>query len=303
MSFFDSTQNEIDPYEEQRIYEAEKLEKEDNFSSRFEKRFGEKVPWLIRKRSTRQGAYRFSFVCNLVSVFAGFYGASVILEIFPVPYLNYILAVGILIIMEIFKRKFSDEFWDQYFATKTFKLDAAFKNFALFSISIALSGFGMYFAVNDLSPEAKQLGLKDDPQAAALLERVDKLDKDLIDIRADQSNYDQAGTFYHIHAKKENNWIAERDRISKKLEEDYNIIIQDKNSEIKKEWKLRTAFRSYAGVISTLLSEFIFEICMCFCSYYDYRYYRAMVLARKAKARKEDLNGTRKKSPAPVVRY
>lgn len=298
MSFFDSTQNEIDPYEEEKIYQAEKLDKESNFTDRFERRFGKKVPWLIRKKGNRQGAYRFSFVCNVVSVLAGFYGASVIMEIFPIPYLNYLLAVFILVVMEIYKRKFSDEFWDQYFATKTFKMDAALKNFALFTISIGLSGFGMYFAVTDMSPEAKQLGLKDDPQAAALLERVEKLDEDLLAIRADKSNYDASGTFYHIHAKKENGWIAERDRISKKLESEYDIIIQGKNSEIREEWKLRTSFRSYAGVIATLLAELIFELCMAFCSKYDYRYYRAMLLARKAKG---ELNGKRKKSPAPAV--
>lgn len=300
MSFFDLKQLQgFDASLEQELFEAEKENAVDKLASRFQSRFGAKVPWLIRKQGARRSAYAFSFGCNFISALAGFYGGSVLMEIFPLPYLNYIGAALGLFLMERFKRQFSDELWDQYWATKTIKWDAAVKNFGLFGISIFLSVFGMYFAAKDLSPEAQIMGATGDPEAVAMQQRVGKLDKELKGLRADKSNYNEQGQFYHIHVPKENAMKNERANLTQALAEKHGIY-KIENESILSEWKIRTGFRAYFGVIITLLAEIAFEICMGFCSYYDFRLFRAMRLASQKKGMGR-VNGTPKKSPTLAV--
>lgn len=301
MGFFDLQQlDNLDPYLEQELAEAEALANKKDLAGELQRRFGNasgKQPWLVRNARSRRGAYFFSFCCNVISAAAGWYGALIVMEIIPIPYLNYLGAILGLFLMEKYKRKFSDSFWDTYWATKRFRWDLIAKNFSLLLVSLFLSVYGMYFAVHDFSPEAKQLGLGDNPEVAALQDRVRVIDSSLVAIRADQSNYNSQGQFYHIHAKKENTLSEERNEIASILKTEHGVVVV-KNKDLLKDWKLRTGFRSYFGIIITLLSEFIFEICMAFCSYFDYRMHRAFEATRR---RSKGTNGTPKKlytSPA-----
>lgn len=298
MSFFDLKQfNNLDPYLEQELADAEAMSNKKDLESELSNRFGAasgKQPWLIRNAKSRKSAYLFSFVCNIISVLAGWYGALIIMEIIPIPYLNYVGAILALLLMEKYKRKFSDEFWDAFFATKNLRWDLVVKNFSLLLVSIFLSVYGMYFAVHDYSPEAKQLGLGDNPEVAAMQDRVRDIDATLLALRADKSNYNSKGEFYHIHVPKETALNEERKEIASILKDEHGVIVV-KNTELLNDWKLRTGFRSYFGVIITLLSEIVFEICMAFCSKYDFRLYRALAASRK---RDKELNGKKVYSPA-----
>ncbi len=299
MSFFKLSQFEdLDPRLEQELADAEEQANKKDLADVLEKRYGAasgKQPWLTRNIGARRSAYLFSFFCNLLSIAAGWYGALIVMEIVPIPYLNYVCAALCLIGMEKYKRQFSDSFWDTYFSRKLIRWDLALKNFSLLAISLFLSVFGMYFAVNDFSPEAKQLGLSDSPEAAAMQDRVRVIDSTLLAIREDQSNYNSQGQFYHIHAKKENALTEERTSLTRVLEAEHGVIIVA-NENLMETWNLKVGFRSYFGVIITLLAELVFEICMAFCSYYDFRLYRALKVKRRG-----EVNGVRKKSPAPVV--
>lgn len=292
----------LDPHLEQQLHEAEQLANKSDLAGMLAERFGiasGKRPWLIRKAHARKNAYLFSFACNVVSAAAGWYGALIVMEVIPIPYLNYVAALVCLYLMEKYKRVFSDEFWDTYWSVKVIRWDLAVKNFSLLLISIGLSVGGMFFAVTDFSPEAKYLGLNDDPEAVAMKDRVQKLDADLLALREDRSNYNSKGEFYHIHVPKETLWTEERAALVKELKEVHGVQIVQ-NEDIRKDWKLRTGFRSYVGVIITLLSEVIFELCMCFCSRYDFRLHRALQAQKdREKTLARDLNG--KKFPAPAL--
>ena len=124
-------------------------------------------------------------------------------------------------------------------------------------------------------------------------DRVRVIDSTLIAMREDPSNFNSQGQFYHIHVPKENQLTEERKEIATILKQEHGIVVV-KNKGLLKDWKLKTGFRSYFGVIITLLSEFVFEICMAFCSYYDFRLYRALRASRK---RQEELNGKKAYSP------
>lgn len=299
MSFFSLNQfKNLDPYLEQELADAEVLANKKDLEGELRGRFNSatgKQPWLIRNAKSRKSAYLFSFTCNIVSVLAGWYGALIVMEIIPIPYLNYVGAIIGLYLMERYKRKFSDQFWDAFFATKNLRWDLVLKNFSLLLLSLFLSVYGMYFAVHDYSPEAKQLGLGDNPEVAAMQDRVRDIDATLLALRSDKSNYNSKGEFYHIHVPKETALTEERKEIAAILKDEHGVIVV-KNTELLNDWKLRTGFRSYFGVIITFLSEFVFEICMAFCSYYDFRLYRALSASKK---REKELNG--KKIYAPSV--
>lgn len=299
MSFFDLKQfKNLDPYLEQELADAEQMANKRDLGDELEKRFGiasGKQPWLIRNAKSRKGALLFSFFCNIVSAMAGWYGGVIVMEIIPLPYAPYIGAALGLFLMERYKRKFSDGLWDTFWATKKIRWDLALKNFGLLLVSLFLSVYGMYFAVNDFSPEAKQLGLGDDPEVAVMQDRVRSIDSTLLAMRADKSNYNSQGQFYHIHVPKENKLTEERTEIAGILKTEHGVIVT-KNKDLLSSWKIRKGFRSYFGIIITLLSEFIFEICMGFCSYYDFRLHRALKASRK---RDQALNG--KKSYAPLT--
>ncbi|MEZ5045282.1 MAG: hypothetical protein R2828_35635 [Saprospiraceae bacterium] len=291
----------LDPYLEQELHEAEQLANQDDMSRMLEERFGTatgKRPWLIRKAPSRKSAFIFSFFCNLLSAGAGWYGALIVMEIIPIPYMNYLGALAGLILMEKYKRKFSDQFWDTYWATKNIRWDLGGKNFVLLLVSIALSIGGMFFAVSDFSPEAKYLGMNDDPETVAIQDRIRTLDEDIKALRADKANYNSNGEFYHIHARKENLWAEEKTALTQELKEVHGVqIIQ--NEDIRRDWKLRTGYRTYFGIIITLLAEIAFEICMAFCSYYDFRLFRALQAQKEGRSLASALNG--KKAFAPTA--
>ncbi len=297
MSFFNLKQfDNLDPYLEQELADAERLANKRDLEGELERRFGRasgQQPWLIRNAKSRRGAFFFSFVCNVISAAAGWYGGLIVMEIIPIPYMNYVGALCGLFLMEKYKRKFSDSFWDTYWATQKLRWDLIAKNFSLLMVSLFLSVYGMYFAVHDFSPEARQLGLGDNPEVAAMQDRVRIIDSTLLALRADESNYNSQGQFYHIHVPKENQLTAERAELAGILKKEHGVVVV-KNNDLLAEWKLRTGFRSYFGIIITLLSEFIFEICMGFCSYYDYRMLRALKATKK---RAKELNGKKILTP------
>lgn len=256
-------------------------------------RFGavSKKSWLVRNYPNRRSAYYLSFLFNLISALAGLYGARIIFQMIPVPipYFDWILAIGFLFILEKYKRQFSDKFWDTWYATKKIAWGYAIANFGLLGISLFLSVFGVYFAAKDLAPEAKYIGGGDNPEVVALQDQLRTAQEDFDALLADPSSYNSEGKFYH-------KLMDERSAIKLQIADltatlkDKHGVINVQNEDILDDWKLRNAFRGNFSVIITLLSELLFEICMAFGSYYDYRYCRAL-LARKQQKNGSNPNG------------
>ena len=275
MKFFDLNQLDHQAYEQMKS--AEQAAKRDKLRKRFTNRFNNKQPFLIRNQQNRQWSAYLSYFFNLVSLIGLWYAAKVILEVIPIPYLNYIIAAALLVGFEVIKRKYSDAFWDHWFATSKLHPVYFTLNFIiLFGISLGGSVYGVYFVATDHSPEARFMGQSDDPEAVALQDRVNQLDTEIKANRADQSNYNSAGEFYYNLQITERNLSAEKQALTETLREKHGIYTLQ-NQDILTQWQMRRDFRAWSVVILTILFELLFELCMRFNSKYDYVLYQALV--------------------------
>jgi hypothetical protein len=250
--------------------------------------------WLARNHGLRMSAEKGSYLFNIVSALAGLYGARILFQMIPVPipYLDWVLAIAFLYYLEKNKRKLSDKFWDTWFSTKKVAWGYAIGNFGLLGISLALSVFGVYFAAKDFAPEAKYIGGSDNPEVVALQDQLRTTQDELTALLDDPSSYNSKGQFYYklmdSRTAKEKQ-IADLTAILK----DKHGVINIQNEDVLSDWKLRNAFRGKFSVFITLLSELLFEICMAFRSYYDYRYCRALL--SRMKQEEEEPEGSRKR--------
>lgn len=252
------------------MQQAELQAKQERLMAKFDNRFNNNRPFLVKYQSTRSTSNLLSYFFNAISLIGLLYAVQELLSIIPIPYLNWILAIGMLIGFEILKRKYSDLFWDHWWKSKEIQYTYGVINFViLFGISIAGSAFGMYFVATDHSPEAKQIGINDDPEAISLKERQLAI-KD--EIKEHRKNRNSKGEIYWPSQKAITLLTQEQLSITQTLEDKFGIFTIQ-NKDILNEWKLRKDFRAYAAIILTILFEILFEICMRFNSKYDYVMY------------------------------
>lgn len=284
--------SDLDTLKDEELAQAEEQARQDDALEKLLDRFGEnraKKSWLVRNHNNRKTAFTASFFFNLISALAGLYGARILFQMIPVPipYFEWVLAIGFLFVLEKFKRQFSDKFWDTWFATRRIAWAYALINFGLFGISLGLSVFGVYFAAKDFSPEANFIGHNDNPEVVALQDQYKTTKDELQALLDDPSSYNHEGRFYYnlipTRTAKEERLTA----IENTLSDQYGVITLQ-NEDILADWKARSAFRGSFSVVITLLSELLFEFCMAFGSYYDWRYCRAIIARRRGSSRREE---------------
>ena len=257
---------------------------------------GHNKPWHLRNKGKRIYALIFSYVFNLISLLGLGWAFTLGFELFGLQnkYIGFLLAIPIMLLFEKAKRYFSDAFWDYYHAAKERTEDFieriswsnAIMNFiVLFGISMAASVGGNYFMTLDNSPEAKYLGLGDDPNASALLAEVEQKKAAYQAFIEDPNNHNSKGVFYYKLLGQKDKMLSEIQAKEKLLNDQYGMVIVE-NEEIKDAWKLRTDFRIYFVLILTLLSEIFFEICMSFMSRYDFEVFKMQALQRAVNTQK-----------------
>ena len=257
---------------EQEAIQAEKDRKLDKMSNRFESRFNRQQSTVSRHAENRYWVGILSYLPQLLSVIVAFKGARVLMEWVPVPYLDWVMAVIMLVILEVVKRKYSDKFWDQWFATSRINFGAASINFTALIISVILSGFGVWFLIGDNSQEAKTMGLSGDPEAVALQDQIKQLEANIAEHR---SNKNEKGVIYWPSQQSIAKLEAQKSDLTTTLREQHGVIVM-KNEDILDQWRLRMGYQKYMGLFITLFLEIVFECLMAFCSWYDYKKWLVM---------------------------
>ena len=285
---------------------------EDKLKQRFTKR-----PWLVEMQGFRKLAYPISIAMQGVSMAFGFYGMKVLMEVMPIPipYFDVIGAIIGLFTLEYFKRKFSDSFWDSFFAyrkrgqifqvtgqaiTKV-RWSSAVINVLIFSASMFITVGGAYFVSKDYSPEAKLKGTTSNPEAVALIdERADykeQIAANKESIAKHEKNKVKADgkivTSWPSQVAIENleaanlSLTASISVINATLKDQHGIL-NIQNKQILKDAEIRSQY-SRATIITALsIFEIVFEALMAFMSYYDVRLYIARQLNQK---KKKPING------------
>lgn len=239
---------------------------------KLDNRYNKNKPFLQQHADTRQYAEYVAIFSHIVSIIGLFYGLKVVLEVFPL-WVAIALSIIILIGFEVLKHKYSDKFWDHWWATGKMHAVYFFINFILlFLISMGGSIYGMYFGALDNSPEAKQIGINDDPEAIGLKEQLAKIEDD---IAFHKGNKNSQGEVYWPSQQAIKKLEEQRTSITTTLQEKYGIY-NIQNEQILTDWRTRTDFRVYALLLVSFLMEIIFEVCRRFISKYDYQVYLAI---------------------------
>lgn len=305
---FDANKQDFREHEAALRQQEEDIRRNNRFD-RQNRRFGNSTSWIGRNEENRQYAYYFSFVLQIISIIAGYKGGLVLMEWVPLPYLPEILAVLFLITIEFLKRKYSDQFWDFFYANKgKINIGALLKNFALFAASLLLCAYGVYFLVQDNSKEAQLMNHDNDPEAIAMDSKIREKEKaiaaanaNFVDWKNNKQNQVSSGEIKWdlrgIQKEKEAN-IQKME--ASKL--DLIAIYEGKfgayakiNEKIIDKWETRINFQSYTSIWIVIICEIIFEALMAFCSKFDFRQYevekRMATNVPSAKKQKAPMNG------------
>ncbi|MGH1365844.1 MAG: hypothetical protein ACRBF0_19955 [Calditrichia bacterium] len=251
---------------------AQKKQEEDNIAlaSRYEKlksRFNNNQPWFVRNAHWRNKAEFFSYVANIASCLGLSYATIIMLDFIPIPYVNYVLAVVILVSFEYLKRKFSDMFWDTYHSCGHVDIKSGLVNFVLlFGLSLAGTGYGVWFYAQD-----------NDPGAAALRAELAKVEES---INTHETNKNKKGEIYWNSQETLKELGKERQVIKSKISkiEGEEIITTEDSGYVYE----KASFRKYGSLLLAVLLEIVFEVCMSFMSKFDFHRFK---LAEQAMAK------------------
>ena len=228
------------------------------------KRFGAKS-FCERTKWLKDTAFTFSFLINLLSIIAAFYGAYWAISFMGVPpAFAACLSITALILLEVAKRRSSDEVWDEYWKDRKFHFGWVTLSLTLFVISVSISSFGIWQGTQDFS-EAPQ-AITSDSTINMLNGEIAKTSKGIEEMSATrwkgtitQDAQMAIGTF----AKTQNRALTAL------LSQQSEIKNQNNNNKLKHELSALKA--AGIAVALYLLFELLFEACMSFCSHYDFR--------------------------------
>lgn len=242
--------------EEKQLHEIEKLDA----------RFSTDTPFIIKHKKNRQIAVPVSIILNSISAMGAAYSIKVMFEALPV-WAMWLLAVSVLALLEVSKRKASDLFWDHWYATKSIHFGYAILNFVVFlGISVGGTGSGIYFAAKDT-----------DPGAATLRTEISVLKEEIADYKGQRNSKGQ------IFWKIQNKILPMKEEQLSKLEAELATVTKGANATAAinpSYFANKAKFRIIAGVGLNILLEIIFEFLMAFMSRYDYRKHQALKLAQ-----------------------
>lgn len=261
------------------LKKKEDTEKAERQKAKLEARFSDDAPFIVKYKPLRGVALVASYIFNIISAAGIMYVVKVFFEALP-SWASWSLGIAGLILFEIAKRKFSDIFWDEFHSTRKINYLTGFINFVLlFGISLAGTGFGLYFVSIDT-----------DPGAAALRAEITKVENKIAHYEGQKN---PQGIIY---------WNVQHDilpplhknlsNLKKELADVTKSSSGTKNATAATDatyFKTKGNFRTYGGVGLSILFEILFEICMSFMSRYDYMLLMAMTLLSKSSS---SINGT-----------
>jgi len=276
MKFFDLDQ--LDPQRVSELEENERLAKQAEEQQRFENRFKnrfESKSWLHSNADRRKRATAYTYICHVVSASGSVYTFTMLFGIFLFNWLGAVLALAGIILHEREKRRWSDKFWDYYYANKkAINWRSLAINASLFLLSVGITLGGAYFAIKDNMPGAKFMGESNDPAVVALQSELQTAQKDLAAFEASPSNKNSKGEIYYKRLDTYNSMQARVLDLKNQLQEGYGIMLVQ-NEQIRTDWKDRRFFLIMVALFICLACEVVFEWNMAFRSRFDYLYYQA----------------------------
>ena len=248
-------------------------EEEIQYFDKLERRFNQqKYTWADRNARLRLVSLVSSYVFNLVSAAGMLYMSKYIASWYSTNFIvQWSIGLIVMVAFEWAKRETSDRFWDDFFRSKKVHFGMLILNFVvIFGMSLGSAIMGYNQITKDYSPEY---------QAQKTTDRINDLiaDKKVIQ-EADKShmaNKNSKGETYYKSLK-----LVEKNapRIAS-IEDQINVErskMDQLNEENQSTFDGSVTGGIYTILISIILFEFLFEICMRFMSYFDYRKHKEL---------------------------
>lgn len=246
----------------------EKLFKAIKSQTRFEKlhsRFSQK-DFVQENERWRLVAVVTSYLINALSISGAFYGAFSLFQWFGAGReISGALALVLLALVEIARRWAADGIWDKWFHVGKVAGGLLALNIALFAISASSSGYGIYTGIEDSAP----------PPQAIQDSTLNKMEAEAAAIRSD------------IETAKKTKWkgtvTVDAQRTIKSSSKSLATLtdaiterraaLSSKQEATEQEHRLTVQHVGMIAVCIYLLLEIVFQVCIRFVSYYDWREY------------------------------
>lgn len=255
-------------HSDETLFHAVRQQQEfENLHSRFAAK-----DFISKNRFWRLAALVTSYLINAISITGAFYGAFTLFRYFGAGQeVSSALAAGLLILIEIGRRKAADSVWDDWFKMKSVAAGFLALNIILFCLSASSSGYGIYQGITDAAPPAPTIQdttlQRLEQQAAAIQANIDASKKTTWRGKITSDSQKAIARYSETQA---NLLTAITERTANKTAKE-DAIERTHREEIK--------LAACIAVGVYLILEAFFQACMAFMSHYDYRKYLLQIQA------------------------
>lgn len=222
--------------------------------------------WCQEYHWLRKAFGLLSWIIQILAIAAAFYGAQLLaMKGFENASAVVIVATTFLVILELLQRHSSDKLWDKYWSSYQWSTIWISLSIALFLITGSIGVYGTYSSVTHLA-DAPTL-ITNDSILNALEAEEAILKKEIASI---EKQTDSKGIIFYKIQDEYSEKLASRTTIADKiLKRKEAIEANNKIAEIRSADDVRTDAKMLVLIFIAL--GFLFELCMCFNSYYDFR--------------------------------
>lgn len=238
-----------------------------NKREQLRQRFGKKS-WCEDRRWWKTTATLCSYVFQIVSVVAAFYGGLKILQFIGAPTpLAAALSIALLVLLEFTKRRSSDHVWDIRWSQTRFDWSWVQLSFFLFLISAAVSGFGIYQGTKDFAPQADLI--TNDSTLTLLNQQLANINTATSE--AAKTKNEEGVIFWPMQRAIEK-FAEGQNMVAASIIERSENIDRENNQRLQQQ-AVTVAQAAMIGLCVCFILELLFEICMRFNSLFDFRDY------------------------------
>ena len=228
-------------------------------------RFSEK-DFVSENRFWRFAALVTSWLINAISISGAFYGAFALFSYFGAgEQVSGVVSVALLALIELARRKAADSIWDKYFRFKKLAAGFVVLNLVLLVVSSTSSGYGIYHAITENAEPAPTLSDS----------TLTKMEGELAALRSDTETAKRIkweGTVTENAQRTiKNNSKAIANLTEKINDRRERLTGKQDATETSHGEQVRQA--AFIAVAVFLFLEILFQCCMAFMSYFDWRHY------------------------------
>ena len=245
------------------------------FQQHSEDRFFEKLhnqvkpqAFYAKYKGFRSVVLALSYLFNVASATSAGYAVYWFTNsITGIEVISWIVAGIFLIALEAIKRRSSSEFWKAYFFQGSITIGWLLLSIGCLGLSLASSAFGVKEGTEDMGPSASLIAI--DSTAQAYRDQIARLEADNLKLEKQKNHLGQI--FWPAQMEKQQNKEMIADLNTRILDLDKKL--EGQNDKLSVEHRRDLEITAWTLVWVTIFMELLFELCIGWIWYYNYRAY------------------------------